>query len=218
MKKNYIAFFDLDHTILNTSSGKIIGGAALKHGIITRSKYLEGVLFAVGVKLGIIDGKTALPRMTNWLKDHTEQHIIEFARQIFNEVMKYAIRKDAVREIEFHRKNNARLVLLSASLSFICKPVIDFLRLDDLICTNMQVENNHFSGRPIGDICFGQEKVARSLAFIHERRSELRSAYFYTDSYTDLPMLEAVGFPMCVTPDRKLTATARERGWRICKW
>jgi HAD superfamily hydrolase (TIGR01490 family) len=218
LKKKYIAFFDLDHTILNTSSGKIISLAAVRHGIISRSKFLEGVFFAIGNKLGLVKGDTALPRMTQWLKDRPEQHIVEFARQIFNEVIKNTIRKEAVREIEFHRKNNARLVLLSASLSFICRPVIDFLRLDDLICTNMQVENNRFSGRPQGDICFGQEKLTRAMAFAKNRHSELRSAYFYSDSHTDLPMLEAVGHPMCVTPDRKLEATAKERGWLICNW
>jgi HAD superfamily hydrolase (TIGR01490 family) len=218
LKKNYIAFFDLDHTIINTSSGKIIGLAAMKHGIITRTKFIEGALFAIGTKLGLVEGDTALSRMAKWLTDHPEQQIVEFARQIFNEVLKFTIRKDAVREIEYHRKNNAQLVLLSASLNFICKPVIDFLGLDDLICTNLHVENSRFSGRPQGDICFGQEKLTRALAFAKNRHSELRSAYFYSDSHTDLPMLEAVGHPICVTPDRKLEATAKERGWLICNW
>jgi HAD superfamily hydrolase (TIGR01490 family) len=218
LNKNYIAFFDLDHTILNTSSGKLISLAALRQGIISRSKFLEGVLFAIGHKLGLVEGNTVMPRMTNWLKDHSVQHIDEFARHIFNDMIKNTIRKEAVLEIEHHRKNNAQLVLLSASLSFICKPVIDFLGLDDLICTDLQVLNNRFSGQPLGDICFGQEKLTRALAFAKKGHSELRNAYFYSDSFSDLPMLQAVGHPVCVTPDRKLEAAARKRGWLICNW
>jgi len=218
VNKDYIAFFDLDHTILNTSSGKIIGIAALHQGIIQKTNYLEALLYGFGNKLGLIEGDAILPRLIKWLNGHPEQYIIDFARQVFNEVMKYAIRKDAIKEIEFHRNNNAHLVMLSASMNFICKPVIEFLGLDDLICTNLQVENNHFSGRTLGDICFGQEKLARSLSFIQHRPYSLQNAYFYTDSITDLPMLEAVGNPMAVTPDRKLAAQARSRGWHICNW
>lgn len=218
MNKDYIAFFDLDHTILNTSSGKIIGIAAFHQGIIEKTKFLEGLLYGLGNKLGLIEGDVIMPRLVKWLNGHPEQPIIDFARQVFNEVMKYTIRKDAIKEIEFHRNNNAHLVMLSASTSFICKPVIEFLGLDDMICTNLQVQNSRFSGHTLGDICFGKEKLVRSLSFIKQRPYSLEDAYFYTDSITDLPMLEAVGNPMPVSPDRKLAAQARSRGWQICNW
>ncbi|RPI01957.1 MAG: HAD-IB family hydrolase [Calditrichaeota bacterium] len=216
--KNYIAFFDLDRTILNTNSGKIIGLAAVKHGIITHSKFIEGTLYTLGNKLGLIKGDEVMPRLTRWLKGHPEQPIVDFARQIFNQVIKHAIRKEAIREIEMHRRNRAQLVMLSASTSFICRPVMEFLGLDDLICTDLQVVNSRFSGNPVGDFCFGRQKLLRSLNFVENQRERLQDAYFYTDSHTDLPMLEAVGHPMCVSPDRKLASEARRRGWQICRW
>lgn len=218
MNKDYIAFFDLDHTILNTSSGKVMGFAALHEGIIKRRNILEGLFYSLGNKLGLIEGDTILARLAEWMKGHTEQYIIEFATQVFHEVMKHTIRSEAIKEIEFHRNNNAHLVILSASASFICKPVIDFLGLHDLICTDLDVVNSRFSGRAQGGICFGEEKLVRSRSFIKNSSYSLDNAYFYTDSITDLPMLEAVGFPVAVTPDRKLAATARSRGWQIAKW
>ncbi len=218
MKKDYIAFFDLDHTILNSSSGQILGPAAIKHGFIKRRKLIPGAMYALGHKLGLIEGDIILPRMITWLKGHPVQPVFDFVQHMFHDVLKHAIRNEAIREIEFHRKNNAQLVLLSASMNFVCQPIIDFLRLDDLICTNPDVVNNRFAGTSKDGFCFGEEKLIRTLSFIGNNLAALKDAYFYTDSYTDLPMLEAVGHPVAVTPDRKLAATARERGWKICEW
>lgn len=218
MNKEYIAFFDLDHTILNTSSGKILGLAAIRHGIIKKTKLLEGTIYGIGHKLGLMEGDMILPKMVQWLKDHPEQYIVEFARQIFHDAMRHTIRKDAIQEIEFHKKQNAHTVILSASMNFICKPVLEFLGLDDLICTDPHVINERYSGRTTGGFCFGEEKLTRSLNFLSQHHYNLGDAYFYTDSHTDLPMLEAVGHPVCVTPDRKLSALAQQRGWRICDW
>jgi len=218
VSKNYIVFFDLDHTILDNSSGRILGPAAIRHGLIKKRKLIPGSIYAIGHKLGLIEGDMILPRMVTWLKDHPVQPVFDFVQQIFNDVLKGSIRKEAVREIEFHRKNNAQLVLLTASMNFICQPIIEFLGLDDLICTDLNIENNRFSGTTNGGLCFGEEKLNRTLSFLKNKKSRLENAYFYTDSFTDLPMLEAVGHPVAVTPDRKLAATARARGWKICQW
>lgn len=218
MKKDYIAFFDLDHTILNTSSGHLLGPAAIRHGIIGKTKLVPGVLFALGNKLGLIEGDLIGPRIIAWLKGQPVQPIIDFVQHVFHDAMKHAIRKQAIQEIEFHRKNNAQLVLLSASMNFVCQPIIEFLGLDDLICTNPDVVNNRFAGTSNDGVCFGEEKLTRTLSFLGNNHGSLKEAYFYSDSHTDLPMLEAVGHPVAVTPDRKLAATARERGWRICDW
>jgi len=218
VKKDYIAFFDLDHTILESSSGHILGPAAIRHGFIKRRKLIPGAIYALGHKLGLIEGDLILPRMVTWLKDHPVQPVFDFVQQMFNDVLKGAIRKAAIDEIEFHRKNNAQLVLLSASMNFICQPIMEFLGLDDLICTRLNIENNRFSGTTKGGLCFGEEKLHRTLSFLNNHHASLDTAYFYTDSYTDLPMLEAVGHPVAVTPDRKLLAMARARGWKICEW
>lgn len=218
MQKDYIAFFDLDDTILNSSTGHILGPAAIREGFIKRRKLIPGSIYAIGHKMGLIEGDLILSRMITWMKDHPVQPVLDFVQKMFNEVLKHAIRKDAIREIEFHRQNNAQLVLLSASMNFVCQPIIEFLGLDDLICTNPDVVNNRFAGTSKEGFCFGEEKLVRTLSFVGNNQSSLKDAYFYTDSHTDLPMLEAVGHPVAVTPDRKLMATARARGWKICEW
>ena len=216
--KDYVVFFDLDHTILKSSSGQILGPAAIRQGILTKRNLFEGAIYAIGHKLGLVEGDVLLPRMITWLKGHPVQPVFDFVQNIFHAVLKGAIRHQAVQEIELHRKNNAKLVLLSASMDFICQPIIEFLGLDDLICTKLHVENNRFSGATNGGFCFGEEKLARAIAYVRNDIAQLKNAYFYTDSFTDLPMLEAVGNPVAVSPDRKLAAAARRRGWMICEW
>ena len=195
-----------------------MGLAGVKYGILKRRKLIEGSLYIVSHKLGILEGDKILSRMMLWLKGYTEHTIGEFAKHVFDNFMKHNIRNAALEEIEVHRRNKARLVLLTASVNFICKPIFEFLGFDDLICTRMQMIDNMFSGHPQGKICYGPEKLERSIDYLNHHQQSFEKSFFYSDSISDLPMFEAVGNPKAVTPDRKLEKIARKRGWDICVW
>ncbi len=216
--KDYIAFFDLDNTIINDSSGKLMGLHALKHGLLQKHKAFEGLLLAIAYKSGLMEGEKIISRLVKWLKDQPEQRVIDFAVQLFQDVIKHTIRKDAVKEIDFHKKQNAQIVILSASMSFLCRPFLQFLGIDDLICTELKTENQKYTGLPKNRFCYGTEKLIRSKQYCSEHKYSLKNAYFYTDSVSDLPMLEAVGNPVIITPDKLLEQTAKERGWPLFNW
>ncbi len=80
------------------------------------------------------------------------------------------------------------------------------------------LESNGRPGLPVEPLCFGQGKLARAEALAQALGADLSRAIFYSDSITDLPLLERVGEAVAVNPDKKLLREARARGWRVEKW
>jgi HAD superfamily phosphoserine phosphatase-like hydrolase len=117
-----------------------------------------------------------------------------------------------------HKDKNAAIVILSSALLPICRKVADYLDLDDVICTELKVEGNCFTGRPSGKICFGNEKLFRLKKYCEKINSKISDAWYYGDSISDLPVLTIVGYPVCINPDRQLMKKAREKNWIIFNW
>jgi phosphoserine phosphatase len=93
------------------------------------------------------------------------------------------------------------------------------LGLDHSLCNRFEVDGRGLhTGRPLGALCYGHGKVAHAEAYARERGVALESCAFYTDSYTDLPVLERVGRPVAVHPDPRLARVAKRRGWRVEDW
>jgi len=213
-----VAFFDLDHTILNDSSGKILGIQAFINNIFKKRYMFEAAFISAAYKFNLMDPEKILIKMGKWLRGQQEEKIVDFMNTMFNKVMKQAIRQKAHKEIEYHKKNNALTVILSASTSQICEPVKNHLGFDDMICTILEVINGRFTGYPKGRYCYGEEKLVRSINYCKKYNLTLENAWFYTDSYSDIPMLNAVGHPVCVSPDNKLRRFAQSKGWDIERW
>jgi len=86
------------------------------------------------------------------------------------------------------------------------------------ICTNLVIRDGRFTGELVEPYCYGEGKIYWAERFASENGISLDDSYFYTDSYTDLPMLEKVGRPMIVNPDALLQAEAEKRGWPIVRF
>jgi HAD superfamily hydrolase (TIGR01490 family) len=218
LKKDYVAFFDLDGTILNTNSGKILAHYAHKTGILPSRHLINGMFLSALYKMGLMQPEKIIYRITDWFSDIEETTLVGITKQIYDQFLKDAIRKDMFTEINYHKHNNGRTAILSAAISYICKPIQECLDIDDMICTQLEVKDGLLTGNPEGKYCFGQEKLQQAILFCQKHGFSLEKAYFYADSKEDLPLLEKVGYPNCVTPDSKLTRIAQKKGWNICHW
>src|SRR5690606_3322584 len=92
------------------------------------------------------------------------------------------------------------------------------LRLDAVLCNRLEAKGDLHTGRPLGELCYGPGKVRYAEALSAQMGASLRSATFYSDSFSDLPMLEAVGRRVAVHPDPRLRREALRRGWPIESW
>ncbi len=211
----YVAFFDLDNTIFTVNSGKIMVEHALQNGLMKRKDIFRTMLLSLGYRIGVISPEMIMTKMSALLKGTAEEDMIRFSRKLFEGKLKDYIRTDMVEEIRRHKKNGGRTVILSASTGYMCKPAMDYLKMDDMVCSEMEVHDGLLTGRPVKAYCYGSEKVHRLEAYCQEHGFDPAAAWYYADSYSDLPVLEIVGHPVCVSPDDRLMAIARSRNWTI---
>jgi HAD superfamily hydrolase (TIGR01490 family) len=125
------------------------------------------------------------------------------------------IRPEILESFALHRSRGAAVVLLSSATSPICEPVAAHLELDALICTHLETRDGAFTGRTRGPLVYGKEKKRRMLSFCLEHEGEASDAWYYGDSHTDRHVMEAVGNPVAVSPDRRLKKIALRHTWPI---
>jgi fatty acyl-CoA reductase len=123
---------------------------------------------------------------------------------------------DALRQLRDHKAAGHRVVLLSGALDFILDPMKDLA--DDVLCSTLAQENGTYTGELTGAPVAGDARARMLASFARRRNLDLSRSYAYADSISDLPMLEAVGNPVAVNPDRRLETAARDRGWRVEHW
>ena len=135
----------------------------------------------------------------------------------FEETVRPVVYDDARRVVEKHRSGGDHMVMLSASTIYACMPVSKHLGIEHYLGTRLVVENGILTGEIEAPLCYGAGKVARAEAFLANQGdgTRLKDCVFYTDSITDLPMLEKVGDRRIVNPDRLLTREAKRRGWPV---
>ncbi|QIN83605.1 HAD-IB family hydrolase [Rubrobacter tropicus] len=123
---------------------------------------------------------------------------------------------DALERLREHKALGHRVVLLSGALDFLLEPMKDLA--DDVLCSTLAQENGTYTGELVGTPVAGDARARMLASFARKRNVDLSRSYAYADAISDLPMLEAVGRPVAVNPDRRLRAAAEERGWQIRDW
>ena len=212
------AFFDLDGTLLDGNSGWLWMTNEWRQGRITSKQMLEGTLYVLAYKLGVIDMDTAMVKALETIQGLMEEEIRHRTKQWFEEHVASRFSTPARDALEEHRRMGHQLVLLTSASPYESEEVVRLLDMDAYLCTRYELQGGRFTGQPIRPLCFGAGKVYWAKKYSAEHGVDLGRSYFYTDSITDLPMLEAVGHPVVVNPDFRLRITAWRRGWPVLHW
>jgi putative phosphoserine phosphatase/1-acylglycerol-3-phosphate O-acyltransferase len=109
-------------------------------------------------------------------------------------------------------------VLLTSATRYLAGPLAADLGIDHMLVTQLTVENGRFTGEAVRPVCYGEGKTYWAERFAAAHGIDLARSYFYTDSITDLPVLERVGEPRIVNPDPRLGRLAARRGWPIFRF
>jgi HAD superfamily hydrolase (TIGR01490 family) len=214
--KKYAAFFDMDKTILSENSGQLFFQYYYNKGEIRFVDYLKLLPIPILYAFGMLKLEYISKVLSNKYIGLTESEIYKKTQNWFDDFGYKFIRKEMVEEIEIHRNNDAELVLISASPRNLCYPVFSHLNMNKLISTDLIIERNIFKGIQ-GKSVYKEEKVNRARQFLKENNMTFEKSFFYSDSISDLPLLEKVGNPICVNPDKKLMKVATKKQWKILK-
>jgi HAD superfamily hydrolase (TIGR01490 family) len=212
---NYVAFYDLDGTIIKGNSGKVLIKHAYRTGLISKQYVLWGFYLSILYKLKLKDPVIIISTITKWLKGKDISAINDLTARIFTMYLIKLIRPEVVESISFHKGKGAKIVMLSSSIDPVCRRVADYLKMDDIICTLLETNNGILTGQPDGSFCFNEEKTERLFSYCEINNTSPDLAWYYGDSIADLHTLGVVGNPVCVYPDRRLGREAKKRGWKI---
>lgn len=216
--KSYIAFFDLDDTLIRANSGKMLAISAYEQGMMNLQDLIKAIWLLLLFKSGLKDSERIISGMLKWLTGVPEKRIIDLSSELFEKHLLPRITEEARNEIKSHKDKNAAVVILSSALSRICQDAAAHLEMDDVICTNIETADGICTGRTTGKLCFGNEKASRLKEYCEKNNSKVLDAWYYGDSISDLPVLQIVGNPVCVNPDRRLLKVANKNKWKICSW
>ncbi len=214
-----VAFFDLDRTLIAENSGVLWVRRELQLGYIKPWQALEAAAWLAGYELGFARIEVVLQRAIATLAGIPERDLRERTASFYDLYVRTLYRPGARRAIEEHRQAGDVLVLLTSSSQYLAEHVARELKLDALICNRFEVDDKGLhTGRTVGALCFGAGKLQHAIEFARGKGARLEDSVFYTDSYADLPVLEAVGRPVAVNPDRRLRRLAARRHWELLDW
>jgi HAD superfamily hydrolase (TIGR01490 family) len=215
------AFFDLDKTVIAKASIAAFGGPLYHGGIINRRLVARAVVSQViYLHLGASEQKLARMResMLTLTKGWDQDQIRAIVRETLEETVEPIIYAEALDLIEAHRAAGNKVYLVSASPEEIVQPLAEHLGVDGSIASRAVVDDE---GRYAGEMefyAYGPFKADAIRELAAAEGIDLEASWAYSDSYTDLPMLETVGQPVAVNPDRVLAKVAREREWEVMQF
>lgn len=214
-----IAFFDLDKTLISRNSATLWIRFELAARRISRWQALQGLGWVVRYSLGSADMSEAIRRSVATLRGQPEEEMRQRARLFYDQLVRPLYRPGALAAVQEHRHRGHRLVLLTSSSNYVSEEVCRDLGLDDFLSNRFEVDGEgRYTGRPVEPLCFGAGKVLLARRYAEARGATLDECAFYSDSSSDLPMLEAVGQPVAVHPDPRLRRLARQRRWPTADW
>jgi HAD superfamily hydrolase (TIGR01490 family) len=211
------AFFDLDKTIIARSSALAFGRPFRAGGLINRRASLKAA-YAQLVYLVAGADEDQMTRMRDYITEMCTgwdvQQVKDIVAETLIDIVDPLIYDEAAGLIEDHKASGREVVIVSSSGEEVVGPIGDLVGADRVIATRMVVADGRYTGQ-IEYYAYGPTKAAAMRELAEAAGYDLADCYAYSDSITDLPMLEAVGHPAAVNPDRALRRAARERGWPI---
>ena len=209
-----IAFFDLDGTLVSSNVIHQYNWYARASGDFKRRLRLACDL----PRLGWLELSSRRRFNEAFFRHYAGLHeswLVENAPHLFHQLLQPALYPGAPLLVEKNRRDGFFTVLLTGSLDFAVQPLADLLQFDRVVSNSLVFENGIATGQLVLPIVAEAEKVRAMKAIITEMDASTSHCRAYSDSTSDLPMLEAAGNPTAVNPSSKLRRIALNRSWRI---
>ena len=211
------AFFDLDKTIIAKSSALAFSRSFYAGGLLNRRSVLRNAYAQLVFLVGGAD-HARMERMRGFLSQMVVGWNVETVREIVTEtlhsIVDPLVYDEAVTLIEEHHRAGRDVIIVSASGSEVVDPIGAMLGADAVIASRLAVRGGRYTGE-IEYYAYAENKAAAIRQMAEERGYDLARSYAYSDSVSDIHMLEVVGHPHAVNPDKELRRAARERGWPV---
>lgn len=219
MKKNktIAAFFDFDGTVYN---GVVAFDFLIflvrnnKFGLNDIMELPALVCYYLMDKFNLIERYELNKRLYQKIKGQDSGLLESMSKEFFKQNVGKKLFPVMVNITQTHKKNGRKVVIVTSALREIVNPVRKWVKIDDIIATEVKVNKGIYTGI-IKRLPVGKNRVQIIKKYCRDRNIDIKKSYAYSDHYSDMPLLENIGNPVAVNPDRKLRMNARKKNWKI---
>jgi HAD superfamily hydrolase (TIGR01490 family) len=216
------AIFDLDDTLLDESSNRLLFQYLRHNGQLSRYFRLRDswtiATAILAYRMGMRDVTQVMQSSARIARGIALDEFWQLVQCWFDEIVVAHITPLGQERLAWHRAQGHLPVICSASSQFTVQPVAHHLGIEHMVYTEWLGQDGYMTGEIRRPIAYGAGKVYWMQQWAAIQHVSLAQSYFYTDHISDLPLLEAVGHPIAVNPDRKLAQLAVGRSWPIVDW
>lgn len=212
------AFYDVDGTLVRTNIVHAYAYYAMNRGSVSGTA-LRTISTVAGIPvfklLDLTNRKVFNEFFYRYYKGLSEDRLLTLAEDLFEDVLKPAIYKEAHDLVDEARRAGCRIVLVSGALDFTILPLARHLGADDVIANKMQFVGGIATGKVVPPIIEGANKANVIRDYCVREKLSLDKCFAYSDSFSDYAMLAIVGRPTAVNPDMRLRSAARAYNWPV---
>ena len=211
------AFFDIDHTLIDADSGVLFMRYLIRRGLMRWRDLLGPLYYSVQYRLNMLDINAVFRRYQTWVRGQRHGELEELCAQWYAECVRPAVYGEMVDRIAEHQQAGHVVAILSSATTYVAEPLARELGIEHVLVNRLLVADGQLTGDAVQPLCWGTGKPYWAQRFAAAHEIDLHRSFFYTDAISDLPMLEVVGNPRPVNPDRLLRRAAERRGWPIMR-
>jgi HAD superfamily hydrolase (TIGR01490 family) len=212
------ALFDVDKTLVTANTARLYVLWRMSRREAGLSEFWLMVRVLARYAFGALNAEDAAREGFRTIVGYSEERMREECLGWYKNVVSPRISAHGRREVERLQQDGTVCAILTSATPYVAEPLAKELGIEHVICTRLEVSGGVFTGGWDPPLCYGSGKVVRANAWAKQHGVDLREASFYSDSITDLPMLEAVGEPRVVNPDLRLRLLAQKRGYPVEIW
>ena len=212
-----LAIFDLDNTLIANDSDYLWGEFMATNGLVNADEFRQGnEYFFQQYHQGTLDIHEYLEFCLAPLTRFSRAELDIYHARFMTDMIRPVMLEKSETLLNKHRHQGDFLMIITATSSFVTKPIARALGVDTILAIELEIENNQYTGSISGIPTFREGKVLRLQEWLADNpEHSLEGSYFYSDSKNDLPLLNAVTYPFAVDPDPELKKVAIDRDWPV---
>lgn len=213
------ALFDMDRTLVRKETASLYVRYQREIGEASARDLAQTMFWVLQYTFGVLDATKVAEKVLWNIRGVSETVLASRCDDWFCRYVEVHITDEGRRAVRRHLERGDVCAVVTGASPYASRPLARQLDIPHVVSSVFELDDERrFTGRPEYPLCFGEGKLERTLEFARERGFELQDATFYTDSVSDLPLMEAVGTPVAVNPDPRLARVAQRRGWRVERW
>ena len=215
-----LAIYDLDNTLIGGDSDYLWGEFLCDEGIISDQESFQKMndYFYHQYETGELNIFAWAEFSFKILTNHSLDELNKLRQDFVDTKIKPIFLEKAQNCINNHKEKGDTVLVITASNTFITKPIIEMYGIDHLLATEPEFISGRFTGKVAGIPCFQAGKIDNLMPWLEKNNESLIGSYFYSDSHNDLPLLELVDNPIAVNSDKILSSEAHKNGWPVLDW